>query len=200
MSEKQTFKVQARTDLGKGANRRLRVKGLVPGVFYTPSGENIPVQVDNLSLQKLCDAVGRTTLFNLQIEGADKAINQDSLVWRFQHHPYKQLPQHFDLLGVDPEKELKIDVPLEFVGTAVGTKVGGKLEVYHKQIAIITKPGNLPAKIKVDVTKLELGQDLRSGDIVLPEGVKRYYSSNYAVVGVISTRASATAGKEGEAA
>ena len=200
MSEKQTFKVQARTDLGKGANRRLRVKGLIPGVFYTPSGDNIPVQVDNLSLQKLCDAVGRTTLFNLQIEGADKAINQDSLVWRFQHHPYKKLPQHFVLLGVDPEKELKIDVPLEFVGTAVGTKVGGKLEVYHKQIAIITKPGNLPAKIKVDVTKLELGQDLRSGDIVLPEGVKRYYSSNYAVVGVISTRASATAGKEGEAA
>ena len=200
MSEKQTFKVQARTDLGKGANRRLRVKGLVPGVFYTPSGENIPVQVDNLSLQKLCDAVGRTTLFNLQIEGADKAVNQESLVWRFQHHPYKKLPQHFDLLGVDPSKELKIDVPLEFVGTAAGTKVGGKLEVYHKQITIVTKPGNLPAKIVVDVTSLQLGQDLRSGDIVLPEGVKRYYSSNYAVVGVISTRASAAAGKEGEAA
>ena len=97
MSEKQTFKVQARTDLGKGANRRLRVKGLVPGVFYTPSGENIPVQVDNLSLQKLCDAVGRTTLFNLQIEGADKAVNQESLVWRLQHHPYKKLLQRLKL-------------------------------------------------------------------------------------------------------
>ena len=199
MSEKQTFKVQARTDLGKGANRRLRVKGLVPGIFYTPTGENIPVQVDNISLQKLCTAVGRTILFNLQVEGGDKAINQDSLVWRFQHHPYKKMPQHFDLLGVDPNKELKVDVPLEYVGNAIGTKVGGKLEVYHKQICIITKPGDLPAKISVDVTNLELGQDLRSGDIVMPQGTKQYYSANYAIVAVVSTRASATAEKEDDA-
>lgn len=193
MSEKLTFKVQARTDLGKGANRRLREKGLVPGVFYTPSGENIPIQVDNLSLQKLADAVGRTILFDVEIEGAEKAVAQESLIWSYQHHPYKKMPQHFDLLGVDPDKEIKLDVPLEYVGTAKGTKVGGKLEVYHKIMTIITKPGTLPDKIKIDVSELEIGQDLRAADVKLPDGVRRYSQANYAVVGVISTRASAAA-------
>lgn len=194
MLEKQTFKVQARKDLGKGANRRLRSNGLVPGVFYTPSGDNIPVQVDHIALQKLCDTVGKTILFNLQVEGADKAVDQDALIWRFQHHPYKKIPQHIDFLGVDHDKEIKINVPLEYTGVAKGTKVGGKLEVYHKQLVIIAKPGNLPAKISIDVSGLDIGQDLRSTDIVLPEGCRRYFKTNYAVVGVISTRASAAAG------
>jgi len=198
MSEKIIFKVQARSDTGKGANRRLREKGLVPGVFYTPAGENIPVQVENLSLQKLADAVGRTIIFKVEVEGAEKAISQDSLIWSYQHHPYKRVPQHFDLLGVDPNKELKLDVPLEYVGTAKGTKVGGKVEVYHKIMTVITKPASLPAKITIDVTELEIGQDLRSGDVQMPEGVRRYSKDNYAVVGVVSTRASATAGQQAD--
>ena len=193
MSEKLTFKVQARTDLGKGANRRLREKGVVPGVFYTPAGENIPIQAENLSLQKLVDAVGRTVLFNVEIEGAEKSVLQEALIWSYQHHPYKKMPQHFDILGVDPNKEIKLSVPLEYVGTAKGTKVGGKLEVYHKQMTIITKPETLPAKIKIDVSELGIGEDLRAADVKLPEGVRRYSQDNYAVVGVISTRASAAA-------
>lgn len=196
MSEKKIFKVQARFTSGKCENRRLREKGIIPGVFYTPSGDNIPVQVDNLSLQKLVAAVGRTVLFNLEVEGIDKVISQDSLIWNYQHHPYKNRPQHFDFLGVDPGKELKVDVPLEYVGTAKGIKVGGKVEVYHKQMTIVAKPASLPAKIIVDVTDLDIGQDLRSGDIVMPEGTRRSSHGNYAVVGVVSTRASATADQE----
>lgn len=196
MSEKQSFKFQRRTDLGKGANRRLREKGLVPGIFYTPAGENVPVQVEFMALEKLCAAVGKTILFKAEIEGADKTIAHDSLIWKYQHHPFKRIPQHFDILGVDPDKELKVDVPLEFVGTAKGTKVGGKLEVYHKKITILTKPGNLPAKISVDVTNLDLNEDLRAPDLAMPEGTKRYREANYALVGVISTRASAAAGAE----
>ncbi|MBQ4132312.1 MAG: 50S ribosomal protein L25 [Desulfovibrionaceae bacterium] len=193
MSEKLTFKVQLRTDLGKGANRRLREKGLVPGVFYTPSGENMPIQVDNLSLQKLAEAVGRTILFNIEIEGAEKPVIHESLIWSYQHHPYRKMPQHFDILGVDPDKEIKLDVPLEYVGTAKGTKVGGKLEVYHKLMTIITKPASLPDKIRIDVSELNIGEDLRAANVPLPEGVRRYSQANYAVVGVISTRASAAA-------
>ena len=198
MSEKVTFKVQARTDGGKGANRRLREGGVVPGVFYSTSGENIPVQVENTALQKLAETVGRTVIFNLEVEGCEKPISHESIIWSYQHHPYKKIPQHFDLLGVDPNKEIKLDVPLEYVGVAKGTKVGGRLEVYHKIMTIITKPADLPAKISIDVSDLDIGQDLRSGDIKLPEGVKRYSKANYAVVGVVSTRASATAGQQAE--
>lgn len=193
MSEKKIFKVQARFATGKCENRRLREKGIVPGIFYTSSGDNIPVQVENSTLQKFAATVGRTVLFNLEIEGSDKTISQDSLIWNYQHHPYKKIPQHFDLLGVDPTKEIKLNVPLEYVGTAKGIKVGGKVEVYHNHLTIVTKPALLPAKISVDVTDLDIGQDLRSGDIVLPEGTRRYSQGNYAVVGVVSTRASATA-------
>ena len=52
MSELKTLSVQKRSELGKGANRRLRVKALVPGVFYASDGTNVPVQMPALPLSK----------------------------------------------------------------------------------------------------------------------------------------------------
>ena len=68
MADLNILSAQKRAGLGKGANRRLRLEEAVPGVFYSTTGENIPVQVSARAFSKVFSKVGRTTVFNLEIE------------------------------------------------------------------------------------------------------------------------------------
>ena len=73
MSELKTLSVKKRTAFGKGANRRLRTEALVPGVYYTADGQNIAVQMAELPLAKIYEQVGRTNVFQLEIEDENGA-------------------------------------------------------------------------------------------------------------------------------
>ena len=89
MSIEKTLNVQKRDARGKGANGRLRSRDMVPGVFYTASGENIMVQAPTLPLEKLYESVGHTTVFNLEIENDGAKEVHPVLIWQVQRHPYK---------------------------------------------------------------------------------------------------------------
>ena len=169
MSDLKVLSVQKRAGLGKGANRRARQEELIPGVFYTAKGENLPVQMSVRSFAKLFSQVGRTTVFNLEIEGDGT-------------HP---VLTHIDFYGVDLDKPVKITVPVEFTGVARGTKVGGKLETYREQIQLMAKPLDMPAKVTIDISGMDVGTTIQIADVKLPEGVKAAYDNNYAIVSVL---------------
>ena len=135
MSDLKVLSVQKRAGLGKGANRRARQEELIPGVFYTAKGENLPVQMS------------RRVLFR--------------------------------------SKPVKITVPVEFTGVARGTKVGGKLETYREQIQLMAKPLDMPAKVTIDISGMDVGTTIQIADVKLPEGVKAAYDNNYAIVSVL---------------
>ncbi len=189
MSERKSLTVQKRTATGKGPNRRLREQQLVPGVYYGAHGENIAVQVPSLPLTKLFGEVGRTTVFNLEIEEDGKKNVKPSLVWQVQFHPYKKAFTHIDFYGVDLEKEVKLVVPVEFTGVARGTKLGGKLETYREKVALKGKPLSVPSKLVVDVTSLDLGKSITVKDLELPAGVSCVTEGNAVLVSVISREA-----------
>ena len=152
MSELKTLSVQKRTAFGKGANRRLRVESLVPGVYYASDGTNVPVQMPALPLSKIYEQVGRTNVFNLEIDDNGTKTVHPVFVWDAQYHPVKGVFTHVDFFGVDLNKEIKVDVPLEFVGTSKGVKLGGTLETYRAcaaQLAddVRTLIGNLEKRV-----------------------------------------------------
>ena len=182
MSDLKVLTVQKRAGLGKGANRRSRQEELVPGVFYTANGENVAVQVSARALAKVFSQVGRTTVFNLDIEGEG---THPVLIWETQRDPIKSTFTHIDFYGVDLDKPVKITVPVEYVGVARGTKVGGKLETYREQIQLMAKPLDMPAKVTIDISGMDLGTTIQIADVQLPEGVKAAYDSNYALVSVL---------------
>ncbi len=182
MSDLKVLTVQKRAGLGKGANRRSRQEELVPGVFYTANGENVAVQVSARALAKVFSQVGRTTVFNLDIEGEG---THPVLIWETQRDPVKSTFTHIDFYGVDLNKPVKITVPVEYVGVARGTKVGGKLETYREQIQLMAKPLDMPAKITIDISGMDMGTTIQIADVQLPEGVKAAYDSNYALVSVL---------------
>lgn len=181
-----TLTADVREKTGKNANRRLRAKAVIPAVFYSAKGESIPLQVNEPALMKLYAAAGRTTVFTLEMNNKGTVTSHPCLIWDVEHYPTKQRFQHVDFYGVDLDKELKVRVPIEFVGTAKGTKLGGKLETYREQLEVLSKPASLPKKIVVDISNLDMGQGLRVADLAMPEGVRAHYDINFAVINVVA--------------
>lgn len=194
MAIEKTLKVEKRDGRGKGPAGRLRHKDMVPGVFYTASGQNIMVQAPALPLEKIYEAVGHTGVFNLEIESETGADTHPVLIWQIQRHPYKKEFLHIDYYGVDLDKEVKVDVPVEFTGTARGVKLGGVLETYRESVRLGSKPLNMPQKITVDVSNMNIGDTVTVADLNLPPDVRAVYDQDYAIVSVVAK------GKEDEGA
>lgn len=199
MAIEKTLNVSKRSGLGKGPNRRLRAEKVVPGVFYSRSGENIPVQVPALPMEKMYEEMGRTSVFNLAIDDNGNTVTHPVLVWDVQYHPYKKEFAHIDFYGVDLERPVKVKVAIEYTGTSVGVKLGGRLETYRDFLTLVSKPLDMPNKVVIDITNMKLNDTLRVADLQLPEGVKAAYDSNFAIVTVTSkTQEEADLGEGGE--
>ena len=186
MNIEKTLSVQKREGCGKGPSGRLRAEKLIPGVFYTASGENISVQAPALPLEKIYGEMGHTTVFNLEIEDNGQKTMHPVLIWQVQFHPYKRAFTHIDFYGVDLDKEVTVDVPVEFVGTSRGVKLGGRLETYREMVRLCSKPLTMPQKITVDVTDMGINDTVTVSDLKLPENVRAVFDQNYALVSVIS--------------
>ncbi|WP_290922958.1 50S ribosomal protein L25 [Halodesulfovibrio sp.] len=189
MSEKITFSVSKREGLGKGANRQLRVAGKVPGIFYSTTGENIPVQMDEMPLVKLYEKAGLTNVIALDIDGEVK----DCLIWKLERHPFKNRLQHVDFYGIDAEKEIRIKIPVRVTGESKGVKLGGRLEEYRQVITVSAKPADIPNEVVVDVTEFDVHTFVKVSELELPANVTAYYDDDFKVLAVVPGRGSAKA-------
>jgi len=195
MKETLSLAVQTRAGLGKGANRKLRATGMVPGVYYDAKGVNIPVMVDHLPLQKLYSKTASAHVFDLLIEADGGKETKSALIWKLEHHPTKPRITHVDFYGVDLTKEIRVHVPVEVVGKSKGQVKGGTLEIYRESIEIVSLPLTIPDKVVIDITALDLNENIQIADVALPEGVKAVYDDNYAVLAVLLTSAEAGEGE-----
>lgn len=199
MSIEKTLSVQKREGCGKGPAGRLRAQKLIPGVFYTAKGENVAVQAPALPLEKLFEEVGRTTVFNLEIDDNGQKNVHPVMFWQVQSHPYKKAFTHVDFYGVDLNKTVTVEVPLEIVGVSRGVKLGGILEIYREVIPVQSKPLNMPKKIVVDVSEMDINDTVNVADLKLPEGVAAVFDQNFAVVSVLAKAKDDAAADEAEA-
>ena len=114
---------QVRKEQKKGPSRRLRQKGFVPAIFYGRSAENILLAVKNDALVKLRKDKKDHAFIKLIIDdGGDKKIEKLSLIRELQVQPLTGMLYHADFYEVDVKRKLTIDVPLRFVGKAVGVE------------------------------------------------------------------------------
>ncbi|MGE4552296.1 MAG: 50S ribosomal protein L25 [Desulfovibrionaceae bacterium] len=201
----ETLKVQERTQKGKGPNRRLRKQDLVPGIYYDQKGHNFMVQTSLVPMTKAISKFGSSHVFSLEIDHVSGATETyPCLLWRVKYDPIKPKPIHVDFFGVDLAKDIRVHVPFEVTGTAIGVKRdGGVLELYRETIEVVCKPLDIPESIAIDVTELALGQNLSITQVVFPEGVTPIYEGDpFAVVGVttIEEEEAPKEAAEGEAA
>ena len=182
--------VSVRSNSGhKGAARKLRTEGKVPGVCYgtsTDGGriEPLPIIVDVKQLRAALDPVRKqNTVINLTIEGGaggNKALH--ALVKDYQLHPIRREITHVDLLAIDPNKEVLAEVPLEFIGKPAGAINGGQIRIVLRRLEVRSKPSDIPVKLTVDVSPLEIGDVIHVSAVTLPSGVTAVTGRDLAVV------------------
>jgi large subunit ribosomal protein L25 len=179
--------VSVRSQLGsKGAARKLRAQGLVPGVCYgaSPDGkiEPLAITVNVKALRAALDPVRKTnTVINLTIEGGSAPRSLHALVKDFQIDSIRRDITHVDLLAIDPNKEVLAGVPLEFVGKPKGAIDGGQLRIVLRSIELRAKPSDIPVKLSVDVSPLEIGDVIHVSAITLPPNVTAVTNRDLAV-------------------
>ncbi len=194
---------ESRTETGKNVNRRLRTRGLIPGVLYGAKKEAVPVAVSPKEITTILRSKsGENTLFDLEIGGSRRKV----ILKEFQVEPIKGSLLHADFYEVALDKPIEVSVHVEVVGVPVGVKVeGGLLDFVTRELEIECLPSDIPEKITVDVSELGMNQSIRVSDIKVPDKVTMLSDAELVVVHVVAPRAeeevaAAAAPAEGEAA
>ena len=146
-------------ETNKIANRALRNQGKVPCVLY--GGEKqVYFSAKENDLNKLVNTPD-VYLLNIDIEGESfQAILQD-----IQFHPLTDRIIHIDFLQVFDNKEVTVNIPINFIGTPIGVRNGGNLLVRKRAIRTRAIPANLPDAIDINIEELKIGKFLYIGDI-----------------------------------
>jgi large subunit ribosomal protein L25 len=163
--------VALRTETGKSANRKLRKEGLMPATVYGLGEDAVSLKISPKIVAKvLASDTGMNSLIYLQREGTD--IKRHVIIKDVQRHPVTSRLVHVDFMRVDPKRKVRVRVPIRLVGTPAGAKEGGTLEFVHREVEIECLPHAIPAHIDVDVSPLKISENIRLGQVSLPEAVE----------------------------
>jgi large subunit ribosomal protein L25 len=157
--EELELKATIREDKGKASANRLRRKGNVPCILYGVEKESVSLVVNKKELEKLM-AETRSVFV---VDYADK--KQRSVIKEIQYHPVRGDIIHLDLLRVKAGQEISVSVPLRFIGTAPGVKVGGVFQELSSELDVTCLPKHLPNQIEVDISELNIGDAIHLSDI-----------------------------------
>jgi large subunit ribosomal protein L25 len=171
MAKQVKLKAEPRTNVGRSAVRKLRARGLIPAVIYGGKNEPQALQVAAREINNMMShASGENVLVELEIAG--EGSSRTALVQEVQHLPVGGEIRHVDFHAISMDQMIQAEVPLEATGTAVGVKTfGGLLEQSLRALAIECLPADLPDRITVDVSQLNIGDSIHVRDIQLPSGV-----------------------------
>jgi large subunit ribosomal protein L25 len=173
MSDNIVINAKVRTDMGKGASRRLRRNDeMMPAILY--GGKDAPQSL-MVTQREMAKAAENEALFSSVLDISVEGTVVQAILKDMQRHPSRPLIMHVDFLRVDRTKKLQVHVPLHFINEeqAHGVKVeGGRIQHNMVELEVSCLPDDLPEFIEVDMLKVALGDILHISDIVLPAGVE----------------------------
>jgi large subunit ribosomal protein L25 len=190
MAQQVKLKAQKRTLVGRNAVKRIREKGLVPGVIYGSNQQPMPLEVDSRQLSTvLAHGSSEHILVELEIVDGDQGTNKLVLIQEVQHHPLKRDLVHVDFHAVSATEKITSAVPIETTGEALGVRTfGGLLEHSLRTLEVQCYPQDLPGIVQIDVTNLNIGETLHVRDLQLPAGVEAITDEDLTVVSVVASR------------
>jgi len=169
MSETMTIEVNPREETGKNANRRARAAGKIPAVVYGGGKESVAIQIDRKTLvDTMKGHSGENPIFLLKL--GDK--ERHAMIRNMDVDPVSRQVIHIDFQRVMMDQKVRVTVPVELAGTAVGVKTeGGMLDFVTREINVECLPGDIPKHVDCDVTDIHVGQHVEAKDLKLPQGV-----------------------------
>lgn len=179
-----TIQVHERESGKKGANRRLRREGWIPAVVYGGGKDPVPIRVEKARfLQLLREAGSENAVFLLELVGADK--KRHTMIREIDSDPITHQVLHVDFQRILMDEVITVSIPIELEGTASGVKnQGGVLDFVTREVEIECLPGDIPPRVTLDVSALEIGDHLELSDIEFPGSVKLMEEPDRVVVSI----------------
>jgi len=177
-----TITVEAREGRGTGDAGRMRNQGRVPSVLYGGDKPPVAISVDEHAVGEILKgAAGENTIFLLKLKGTDeerlamiKELQVDRISGKFIH---------IDFIRITRGHKLTVKMPVELVGDCVGVRNGGRVDFVSREIELEILPREMFDKFVLDITDLEVGEQLRVADLApqLPENAKFLVDENRVV-------------------
>lgn len=163
-----TMELAKREEMGKGAARKGRAAGKIPGILYGHKTEPLSFSVEEHGfVQALAHSpYGRNQVF--AVRGVERDV--EVLIKDMQVHPLSRKVLHVDLIEVREGDRLRVQVPVRHQGKAAGQSAGGTLQLLLRSVKLLCPPKRIPEAIMIDVTPLGIGEDVTIADLQLPEG------------------------------
>ncbi|HEC15396.1 MAG TPA: 50S ribosomal protein L25/general stress protein Ctc [Sedimenticola sp.] len=202
MSNSFEFKAELRDDTGKGASRRLRRAGLVPGIIYGAHRDPTMITLrHNELLQSLENEAFYSHILSIQVgRKKEKVVLKD-----LQRHPSKPFVLHADFQRISEKEKIRMHVPLHFINekASPGIKAGGRVSHNLTDVEISCLPKDLPEYIEVDMSGMDVGQSIHLSELALPKGLEipalaQGAAQDMVVVSIHSGHVAAAEGEEGE--
>ena len=158
-----SLEVSKREVRPRSLRNKLRHEGKVPAIIYGYNVESTPISVDGRIFSKVLRENGANTVITMDIDG--NKVN--TLVHKVQTNTFTNQFEHVEFLSVNMSEETEVETEVVLVGESVGVKSGGVLAQNLYTVIVSATPNNLPERIEVDVTNLNLGDAITVAD--LPE-------------------------------
>lgn len=163
--------VARREKLGKGHAKRLRKANRIPAVLYGPKLSPVSLDVDLKEFRGVIKTGAReNVILNLKIEG-DKGKGQTAIIKELQLDPVTDNICHVDFNAISLTEKLRVKIPLQAKGDAPGVKEGGVLDFVHREIEVECLPTEIPERIFVDVSNLNITDSIHVKDLSFPSEV-----------------------------
>lgn len=165
------IKASVRNAGGKGAARSIRKNKNVPGVIYGEKKAPVAIELNGRDFETLLQTPSlRTKLFEIDTETG----KEDAMLMDIQYHPVSDNVVHVDFKRIDVKKPVNVSVPVEVINADVskGLKLGGVLNFAVRKVALRGLVHDIPEKITIDLTNLNIGESVHGSDLVLPDGVE----------------------------
>ncbi len=183
-----------RNETGTGTSRRLRRQGRVPAIVYGRKEHPLTLEVREKEFEKIIGlASGQNAIISLNLDKDGSEIL--ALVKDIQYHPVTDKLLHVDFYRISLGDKITVSVAVEVTGESVGVKRGGILEHILWEVEVECLPTQIPDKIEVDITALNIGDTVHVRDLKLAEGINILTEGEQTVISVVPP----TVAKEEEA-
>lgn len=185
--ERVKLEVLARETRGDGPARRLRAEGLIPGILYGRS-EPQAISVEERELRRALHGPGGMHTI-LDVVVGDQAQTHPSVLKDFQQHAVSGRLLHIDLQEVRLDQPITASVSVQLLGESPGAKEGGILSQQIREVSVEALPMEVPERLELDISSLQMGDSLRLADVAPIEGVTYLDDPDTVLVTVSAPRA-----------
>lgn len=186
MSEVVMLAAELREELGTGASRALRRKGMIPATVYGSGKESLSIAIEEKEITKYYRRPQyMSQLFELEIgQKKYKVLPKDISL-----NPITDIVNHADFVFLE-NKMQKMKVPVVYANkeSSLGVKRGGYFNIVKRFLNILCPVENLPRKIEIDTISMPIGTSIKAKEALLPEGAKLLEDPNFVIASIIGKK------------